>query len=82
MLKAFVKSRMSPNVRRAARHLADEWRIHRMHQGREHKYAYDFETLRHTLSLAGFSDVRRREFDASVDAENHRIGSLCVVATK
>jgi len=51
-------------------------------QGKEHRYAYDFETLRHTLSLAGFSSVRRREFDPSVDAENHRIGSLCVVAVK
>jgi len=51
-------------------------------QGSEHQYAYDFETLRHTLTLAGFTDVRRREFDPSVDAENHRIGSLCVVAVK
>jgi hypothetical protein len=31
MLKAFVKSRLSRNVSRAARHLADEWQVHRVH---------------------------------------------------
>lgn len=51
-------------------------------QGREHKYAYDFETLERALSLVGFTQVRRREFDPSIDSQDHRIGSLYVTATK
>ena len=51
-------------------------------QGAEHKYAYDDETLQLVLRRAGFVHVRRREFDPSLDADNHRIGSLCVVAQK
>src|SRR5262245_54623854 len=31
MMKSFVKSRMPDHVRRAARHLADEWQVHRLH---------------------------------------------------
>jgi predicted SAM-dependent methyltransferase len=51
-------------------------------QGTEHKYAYDDETLQLVLRRAGFVHVRRREFDPSLDADNHCIGSLCVVAQK
>jgi predicted SAM-dependent methyltransferase len=51
-------------------------------QGREHKYAYDDETLQLVLRRIGFVQVRRREFDPSLDADNHRIGSLCAVAQK
>jgi predicted SAM-dependent methyltransferase len=51
-------------------------------QGSEHKYAYDEETLASVLADAGFVNVRRRPFDASVDAPNHEIGSLCVLARK
>jgi predicted SAM-dependent methyltransferase len=51
-------------------------------QGTEHKYAYDDETLQLVVRRAGFVQVRRREFDPSLDADNHRIGSLCVVAQK
>jgi predicted SAM-dependent methyltransferase len=51
-------------------------------QGREHKYAYDEETLEGMLVRAGFADVARRPFDPTLEAENHRIGSLCVRARK
>jgi hypothetical protein len=51
-------------------------------QGREHKYAYDEETLRAVLLAAGFEDVRRRPFNQATDAENHVIGSLCMLARK
>jgi hypothetical protein len=40
-------------------------------QGREHKYAYDEETLRAVLRAAGFEDV-----------ENHEIGSLCMLGRR
>jgi len=51
-------------------------------QGREHKYAYDEETLGAMLRVAGFDDVRRRPFNPGTDAENHQIGSLCMLARK
>ena len=51
-------------------------------QGREHKYAYDYETLRRVIESAGFARVDRRSFDPARDAENHRIGSLFVLSRK
>ena len=51
-------------------------------QGREHKYAYDEETLSRVLNAAGFCDATRRPFDPAMDAPNHVIGSLCMTARK
>ncbi len=51
-------------------------------QGREHKYAYDCETLTRVLVCAGFVDVRRRPYDPALEAPNHALGSLCIRAHK
>lgn len=51
-------------------------------QGREHKYAYDEETLIATIAAAGFINVRRRPYDPASDAPDHHIGSLCVFGQK
>jgi predicted SAM-dependent methyltransferase len=51
-------------------------------QGREHKYAYDEQTLKRVMESAGFRTVARRPFEAGRDLPNHEIGSLCMVATK
>ena len=51
-------------------------------QGKEHKYAYDFETLSRVISNAGFSDVKCRAFNAELDSEERRIGTLYVEARK
>jgi predicted SAM-dependent methyltransferase len=51
-------------------------------QGREHKYAYDEETLTRVLEGVGFLHVRRRPFNPESDAPNHAIGSLCMVCSK
>jgi len=51
-------------------------------QGSEHKYAYDQDTLRAVIASAGFESVGRRPFDPRKDADNHEIGSLCMVAYK
>lgn len=51
-------------------------------QGREHKYAYDEETLARVFRSVGFVDVRRRPSDPSLDAPSHAIGSLCMVGRK
>jgi predicted SAM-dependent methyltransferase len=39
------------------------------HQGHEHKFAYDFETLAYLLKTAGFSQVIRQDFGKSIDVE-------------
>jgi predicted SAM-dependent methyltransferase len=51
-------------------------------QGRQHKYAYDEETLSRVLESVGFQDIRHRPFDPGMDAPNHVIGSLCMTAKK
>jgi predicted SAM-dependent methyltransferase len=51
-------------------------------QGREHKYAYDLETLARVLTEAGFTDVKRRDFQPDLDSEHRRDGTLYVDAFK
>jgi predicted SAM-dependent methyltransferase len=51
-------------------------------QGDEHKYAYDYETLAGTLKDCGFVNIRRRDWDASLDLESRRDGTLYVDAEK
>jgi predicted SAM-dependent methyltransferase len=51
-------------------------------QGREHKYAYDEETLARVLGSVGFQEIQRRAFDPRLDAPNHAIGSLCMTGRK
>ncbi len=41
---------------------------HVFHQRHEHRWAYDFETLAHRLSAAGFGAVQRKSFRQSHDA--------------
>jgi predicted SAM-dependent methyltransferase len=41
-------------------------------QGTEHKFAWDFETMKHALQRVGFTNVKRREFDPALDSEKSR----------
>ncbi|HXX14852.1 MAG TPA: hypothetical protein VEJ47_08105 [Candidatus Eremiobacteraceae bacterium] len=45
-------------------------------QGREHKYAYDFETLKQILESAGFISIARRSFVPALDSDARRVDSL------
>jgi predicted SAM-dependent methyltransferase len=51
-------------------------------QGKEHKYAYDFETLSRIILNAGFCNAERRQFDADLDSEARRIQTVYVNARK
>ena len=51
-------------------------------QAGEHKYAYDEETLVQLISECGFANVRARPWDAEIDLESRRIGTLYVDAEK
>lgn len=51
-------------------------------QGREHRFAYDFETLKNALESVGFVDVKRREFDPGLDSKLREYSTLYVEAVK
>ena len=51
-------------------------------QGKEHCFAYDFETLKHVLTKAGFVEVRIRDYDPELDSEDRKLGSLYVDCRK
>ncbi|MEI9804116.1 MAG: hypothetical protein WDN48_06145 [Pseudolabrys sp.] len=61
---------------------------HVFHQGGEHLFAYDFETMKWVLRQAGFATIARQSFGVSsdpglaIDQENHRPYSLYVEAIK
>jgi len=51
-------------------------------QGEEHKFAYDFETLKYILEKSGFVQVKLRNFDPSLDSKDSGLGTLYVDAIK
>ncbi len=51
-------------------------------QDGQHRFAYDEETVRKLLEPLGFSEVTRASFDAQLDSERRRIGSLFISARK
>lgn len=51
-------------------------------QGMEHRFAYDFETAEKILKAAGFVEIKRREFDESLDSKRRKLGSLLIYARK
>jgi predicted SAM-dependent methyltransferase len=51
-------------------------------QAGEHKYAYDFETLSSVLEDCGFVNIRRQDWDPTLDLESRRDGTLYVDAAK
>ena len=48
----------------------------------QHKYAYDFPTLKKVLAEGGFVSIVRRAFDASLDSPQREWGTLYVEARK
>jgi len=70
-------------------HWHPEWCDTPMHQvnfsfrqNGQHRWAYDFESLRRLLDAVGFASVRRRPFDETYDNAERRWGTLYVEATK
>lgn len=47
-----------------------------------HRYLFDPENLRHVLTVAGFRDVRIRDFEPDLDAESRDHESIYVRGTK
>jgi predicted SAM-dependent methyltransferase len=61
---------------------------HTFHQGGEHQFGWDFETLQWALRQAGFAEIERKAYQVSRDPElaidqpNHAAYSLYVEATR
>ncbi|MEW6585576.1 MAG: methyltransferase domain-containing protein [Nitrospirota bacterium] len=55
---------------------------HHFRQGTEHRFAYDFRTLKHILTKTGFVEVTRRKFDPQRDNKSRELGTLYVDARK
>jgi predicted SAM-dependent methyltransferase len=51
-------------------------------QDGEHKYCYDFETLRRLLERCGFERIQRRAFDPTLDSGDRIVGSMYVQCRK
>jgi predicted SAM-dependent methyltransferase len=51
-------------------------------QGRQHKYAWDYETLARKLRQFDFTCITRREFDPNIDSESRKAGTLYLTAMK
>ena len=47
-----------------------------------HRYSYDFETMKTALERNGFTLVKERSYDPSLDSPHRRLGSLFVEAFK
>ena len=58
------------------------------HQGGEHKFGYDFETMKITIQKAGFQQIQRMDYRQSIDPllindqANHKAESLYVECLK
>jgi SAM-dependent methyltransferase len=52
------------------------------HQGRDHRFIYDFETLSRSMEDAGFVDIKRRSFDPTRDTEFRRGNTLYIDANR
>lgn len=75
---SFVKQNFHPKYcKTKLQHLNYHFR-----QGEEHKYAWDFETLKLHLEEQGFERIERRSFNPSTDLDFRATGTLYVDAFK
>lgn len=75
--KACEEHRWHPNCTTRIEHINYHFRQHG-----QHLFAYDEETVRKTLNSVGFINVVKREYEAGLDSERRRTGSLFIAAQK
>jgi predicted SAM-dependent methyltransferase len=63
-------------------HFRQRWRGISYSNFENHRFAWDYVTLKKKLEEAGFTGVSRRQFDADLDSEHRRVGSLFAIARK
>jgi predicted SAM-dependent methyltransferase len=73
----YAKERWHPQCTTKMEHINYHFR-----QNGQHLFAYDFETLKYILEKCGFRNVKRRNFDSSLDRKYRELGTLYVNAIK
>lgn len=63
-------------------HFRQRWRNDSYSHFENHRFAWDFETMRKKLQEAGFDSVVERGFDLQLDSRLREVGSLFVEASK
>lgn len=63
-------------------HFRQRWRGRSYGHFENHRFAWDFATMEKKLAESGFVEVRKRQFDSTLDSEHRKVGSLFVEATK
>ena len=88
-VKAYSEEERADFFRHAHERWHPKWCVTKMEHinyhfrlGNEHKFTYDFETLKYILELIGFIQVKRRDFNSDLDSENRRLGTLYAQAVK
>ncbi len=88
-LRAYVKETEPEYFRLAKEKWHPKWCITKLEhinyhfrQLDEHKFAYDYETMKHALEAASFIGVMRRDFDPERDSLHRNPGTLYVDASK
>ncbi|MFA5410929.1 MAG: methyltransferase domain-containing protein [Candidatus Omnitrophota bacterium] len=89
-VRAYAEGRDRDYFRYAEKKQHPEWCVTKMEhlnyhfrQGSQHRFAYDFETMKYALSLVGFREVKRRDFNPALDSDEERkTGTLYIEASK
>ena len=88
-VRAYTEGDKSDYFRLAKDKWHPEWCVTRMehinHHFRldgKHKFAYDYETLRHVLEICGFTGIKQRKFQEGLDNKDRELGTLYVEAIK
>ncbi len=63
-------------------HFRQRWRGMSYSHFENHRFAWDFETMKKKLGEFGFVDVERRNYNSNLDSKHRRVGSLFVQALK
>jgi predicted SAM-dependent methyltransferase len=63
-------------------HFRQRWRGRSYSHFENHRFAWDFETMKKKLLEAGFENIYRRSYDPDLDSAHREVGSLFVKASK
>lgn len=86
-LKACIERKFHPEgcdtfIEHINYHFRQRWRNDSYSHFENHRFAWDFETMRKKLQEAGFEHVCERGFDPELDSSLREVGSLFVEARK
>lgn len=88
-IRAYIDPRYANYFQYAKKEWHPEWCTtkmehinHHFRQKEEHKFAYDFETLKHILEIAHFVNIQQRDFNFELDSKKRELNTLYANAVK